>query len=135
MGENLKESLRWFRQAEKDLKAAKNSLQSADYEWACFQAQQAAEKALKSILYAKGFRKILTHSVFELIKEVSRFEGGFDEFKHGAKVLDSVYITTRYPNGIACDLVPYEYYEKEDAEECIRYAELILEGVKEFIGK
>jgi HEPN domain-containing protein len=54
MGENLKESLRWFKQAEKDLKAAKNSLQSADYEWACFQAQQAAEKALKSILYAKG---------------------------------------------------------------------------------
>ena len=28
-----------------------------------------------------------------------------------------------------------EYYEKEDAEECIMYAELILERVKEFIGK
>ena len=135
MGENIKESLRWFKQAEKDLKAAKNSLQSADYEWACFQAQQAAEKALKSILYAKGFRKILTHSVFELIKEVSRYEGGFKEFKHGAKVLDSAYIPTRYPNGIAGDLVPFEYYEKEDAEECITYAGSILERVKEFIGK
>ena len=135
MGENTKESLRWFKQAEKDLKAAKNSLQSADYEWACFQAQQAAEKALKSILYAKGFRKILTHSVFELIKEVSRFGEGFEEFKHGAKVLDSTYIPTRYPNGIAGDLVPFEYYEKEDAEECITYAGSILEKVKEFIGK
>lgn len=40
MGANLKESLRPFKQAEKDLKAAKNGLQSA-------------EKALKSILYAK----------------------------------------------------------------------------------
>ncbi|KAF5425196.1 HEPN domain-containing protein [Candidatus Methanomarinus sp.] len=135
MSENLKESLRWFKQAEKDLKAAKNSLLSADYEWACFQAQQAAEKALKSILYAQRFRKILTHSVFELIKEVSRFEGGFKELKHGAKVLDSVYITTRYPNGIAGDLVPFEYYEKEDVEECIMYAGSISERVKEFIGK
>ena len=49
--------------------------------------------------------------VFELMKEVSRFEGGFKEFKRGAKVLDSVYIPTRYPNGIAGDLVPYEHYE------------------------
>ena len=55
MGDNLKESMRWVRQAEKDLKASKNSLKSGDYEWACFQAQQAAEKALKSILYARGF--------------------------------------------------------------------------------
>jgi len=52
MGDNLKESMRWSRQAEKDLKASKNSLKSGDYEWACFQAQQAAEKALKSILYS-----------------------------------------------------------------------------------
>jgi len=135
MSENPKESKRWFKQADKDLKASKNSLNSEDYEWACFQAQQSAEKALKSILYAKGFRKILTHSVFELIKEVSRFGERFEECKHGAKVLDSAYILTRYPNGIAGDLVPFEYYEKEDAEECIMYAELILERVKEFIGK
>lgn len=100
-----------------------------------FQAQQAADKALKSILYAKGFRKILTHLVFELIKEVSRFGERFEEYKHGAKVLDSAYISTQYPNGIAGDLVPFEYYEKEDAEECIMCAELILERVKEFIGK
>ncbi|MEA3325366.1 MAG: HEPN domain-containing protein [Euryarchaeota archaeon] len=106
MSENPKESERWFKQADKDLKASKNSLDSEDYEWACFQDQQAAEKALKSILYAKGFRKILTHSVFELIKEVSGFGGRFKECTHGAKVLDSAYIPTRYPNGIAGDLVP-----------------------------
>ena len=106
MGDNLKESMRGSRQAEKDLKASKNSLKSGDYEWACFQAQQAAEKALKSILYVRGFRKILTHSVFELIKEVGKFETGFEEFKRAAKVPDSAYIPTRYPNGIAGDLIP-----------------------------
>ena len=69
MSKNLKEALRWLKQAEKDLISAKNSLDSGDYEWACFQSQQSAEKALKSFLYLKGFRKILTHSIFELIKK------------------------------------------------------------------
>ncbi|MFA5002471.1 MAG: HEPN domain-containing protein [Methanolinea sp.] len=50
-------------QAECDLAAAQVSMQGARYEWACFQAQQAAEKAIKSLLYAEGYRKILTHSV------------------------------------------------------------------------
>ena len=36
---------------------------------------------------------------------MSRYEGGFEEFKQGAKVLDSTYIPTLYPNGIAGDLV------------------------------
>ena len=106
MGDNLKESMRWFKQAEKDLKASKNSLKSNNDEWARFQAQQSAEKDLKSILYGRGFRKILTHSVFELMMEVGKFKVGFEEFKRAAKILDSGYILTKYPNGIAGDLSP-----------------------------
>jgi len=45
MNANLKEALRWIRQADKDLSGAKNSLKAGDYEWSCFQAQQSAEKA------------------------------------------------------------------------------------------
>ena len=135
MNENLRESIRWIKQAEKDLSSAKNSLSAGDYEWACFQSQQSAEKALKSFLYWKGYRKILTHSIFELIKETGNLEIGFKRFKKKAKVLDSVYISSRYPNGIAGDLAPFEYYEKEDAEECIKYAGLILKEVKKFIKR
>ena len=54
MSGNLNEALRWLKQAEKDLTSA--------------------EKALKSFLYLKGFRKILTHSIFELIKEIGDLE-------------------------------------------------------------
>jgi HEPN domain-containing protein len=135
MNGNLKEALRWIRQADKDLSSAKNSLKAGDYEWSCFQAQQSAEKALKSFLYGKGFRKILTHSVFELIRETGDLENGFKRFKREAKFLDSVYISSRHPNGIAGDLTPFEYYEREDAEECLNYAELILKEVKKFIKK
>lgn len=36
MSENPKESKRWFKQVDKDLKSSKNSLDSGDYEWAFF---------------------------------------------------------------------------------------------------
>lgn len=39
-------------QAEADLRAADHSMAGGSYEWACFQAQQAGEKALKAYLYA-----------------------------------------------------------------------------------
>ncbi|HUX99148.1 MAG TPA: HEPN domain-containing protein [Candidatus Deferrimicrobium sp.] len=56
MNNNENEFLRWFSQAKFDLEAAKVSLNAGNYEWACFQAQQAGEKALKSYLYLHGKR-------------------------------------------------------------------------------
>lgn len=40
----------WLKQAYSDLQAAEDSAGSDHHEWACFQAQQAAEKALKALL-------------------------------------------------------------------------------------
>lgn len=133
MSGNQHEARRWLKQAEKDLRSARNSLGTGDYEWACFQSQQSAEKAVKALLYLRGYRKILTHSIFELVKEVGSSEREFGQLTRQAKVLDSVYISSRYPNGIAGDLVPGEYYEQEDAEECISYAGSILDAVKKHI--
>ncbi len=52
----------WFRQAEADLAHARNALAAGDYEWSCFAAQQAAEKATKAVFlhhiptrYPNGF--------------------------------------------------------------------------------
>ncbi|MGB9919697.1 MAG: HEPN domain-containing protein [Moorellales bacterium] len=42
-------SLDWMRQAEADLRHAKNSLDAGDHDWACFAAHQAAEKAVKAV--------------------------------------------------------------------------------------
>ena len=39
----------WLRQAEADLRHARNSLEDGDYEWGCFASHQAAEKALKAV--------------------------------------------------------------------------------------
>jgi HEPN domain-containing protein len=41
-------------QAEGDLEHAKHDLQGGFYDWACFSAQQAAEKAVKAVLQGMG---------------------------------------------------------------------------------
>lgn len=45
------EARRWLKQAFADRGAAEASLASGHFEWACFQAQQAAEKALKALWF------------------------------------------------------------------------------------
>ena len=37
----------WMKQAAADYRHAENALASRDFEWSCFAAQQAAEKALE----------------------------------------------------------------------------------------
>jgi HEPN domain-containing protein len=130
---NTDEAVRWFRQAEHDIATARATTVAGSYDWACFQAQQGAEKALKALLYGKGYRKILTHSVYELLIEVGRAGYDLGYLHAGGKRLDQVYISARYPNGITGTLIPGEYYGKEDAEECLRSAGSILDAVRDYI--
>jgi HEPN domain-containing protein len=38
----------WFRQAKRDLVHARHAAEDGEYEWACFAAQQSAEKGVKA---------------------------------------------------------------------------------------
>jgi HEPN domain-containing protein len=133
MNNNENEFSRWFSQAKFDLEAAKASLKAESYEWACFQAQQAGEKALKSYLYLHGKRLIITHSIHRLIQEAIKLEAQFQTIKN-TKELDLYYIPTRYPNGLP-DETPHEFYQKEDAELCVDYAEKILSLIEKLTEK
>lgn len=121
---------KWIRQAEADLKAARDSFEAGNYEWCCFQSQQSGEKALKAYLYEKGFTSIMTHSLKELIMECARHNEAFALISEDARTLDMFYIPTRYPNGLAGDLAPADFYEKGDGEKCLHSAESILRIVK-----
>ena len=44
----------WLRQADADLRLAGHARDGAAHDWACFAAQQAAEKALKAVLMSRG---------------------------------------------------------------------------------
>jgi len=128
------EEQRWLRQAEKDLESARDSSKAKHYEWACFQSQQAAEKALKAFLYSKGLRAILTHSIRDLVLDCSKYEKDFSNLLSEGKTLDSYYIPTRYPNSLVGNEIPAQYYSEEDASQCINYAELILRTAKKFMS-
>ncbi|GBE35113.1 HEPN domain protein [bacterium BMS3Bbin06] len=126
-------TIKWLKQAEADLKAAKDSFNDGNYEWSCFQSQQSGEKALKACLYEKGYTSIITHSLKELSRECSKLDTSFNMVFTDSRNLDMFYIPTRYPNGLGGDLAPTEFYETEDAEKCISSAESILNAAKSFL--
>jgi HEPN domain-containing protein len=116
----------WLRQAAADLEHAQTSLEQGDFEWSCFAAQQAAEKAIKAVFYHLHGDP-WGHSLLALL------EGLVDpvrasvtpELLDSARALDKQYILTRYPNGFAQG-APTDYYTRRDAEESIGHAESIL---------
>jgi HEPN domain-containing protein len=123
----------WLRQADKDLKHAKNALEDGDYEWSCFASQQAAEKALKALYQALGGEAI-GHSILKMLKNLPKeIRPDKKLFKKGAD-LDKFYIPTRYPNGFDWG-APMDYFQKEDAEKAIADAKDIINYAKSKISK
>ena len=115
----------WFRQAEADLQHARHSLADGDHEWACFAAQQAAEKAAKAAHEALG-QEAWGHVVTELLEALRPHEPGVDEaLLDRARALDKLYIPTRYPNGLAGG-APADFYTRAEAERAIADAEAVV---------
>ena len=117
----------WFRQAEADLEHAEASAREGDYEWSCFAAQQAAEKAMKALYYSLHGDP-WGHSLLALIRGLPAAVAGRlpEGILDSAKALDKNYIQTRYPNGFDAG-APTDYYTEKDATESIAHAKCILE--------
>ena len=121
------EARRWLDQAAADLRAAEHSTRAGSHEWACFQAQQAAEKALKALWFANGFEP-WGHSVLKLIEDypdASVRLARLESLSSSAKALDKLYIPTRYPNGLP-DLSPFEVYTEIEAQVAIAAARSVV---------
>lgn len=115
----------WLKQAKRDLESAKNQREDGFFEWACFIAQQAAEKAVKAV-YQKLGAEAWGHSILDLLNGLrEKLEVLEDLFDKGRRI-DKFYIPARYPNGWATGS-PSEYITKEDAENAISDSEAILQ--------
>ena len=114
----------WLKQAERDLQTARLNLEGGSYEWACFIAQQAAEKAVKA-LCEKHRVMTRSHQLTRLLEVVKNLEAVPDDLHEKGAVLDRFYIPTRYPNGFGSG-APMEYFFRRDAEEAISYAGAII---------
>ena len=115
----------WLRQALRDLDHAEKSLEMGDYEWACFAAQQAAEKAVKALYQALGI-EVWGHAVSRLLASLPAEHKPPSELIEAAKELDRHYLSTRYPN-LHPEGAPMDYYSRVDAERAISHAKKIIE--------
>jgi HEPN domain-containing protein len=115
----------WLRQAEADLRHARNARSTRGYEWSCFAAQQAAEKAVKAVIYRLG-GEAWGHSVTILAGELAERADVPEPVLDAARRLDKHYIPTRYPNGFDRG-APTDYYTDAEAAAAIDDAASILE--------
>jgi HEPN domain-containing protein len=123
----------WFRQAEADLRHARHALEDEDYEWSCFAAHQAAEKALKALFQRLGMEAwghTLTALIGNLPQDAVPLSETLVDF---ARMLDKHYIPTRYPNGFASG-APTDFYTQQEAQAAIHYSEEIVEFCRSQIG-
>lgn len=91
---------RWLDAAVDDLRHARHSEEGGFHAHACFSSQQAAEKAVKAIHYARGARAVMGHSVRNLIERLDPRIPELDALLDDARELDLAYIPARYPNGL-----------------------------------
>ncbi len=126
------EAQRWLRQARYDLDLARYNATGEFHAAACFQAQQAAEKALKAFLYGREERMVLGHSVAELCDRCQSYQPEFGALKAKLARLDRFYIPTRYPNALPGG-IPAEMYDQSDAKEAITWASEALEAVERYL--
>lgn len=125
-GARVKEAERWLGQAERDLSAARNSARDGFHEWACFQAQQAGEKAAKAVLLFLGMTGRSSHSVLELLETAVEDRPELASLHAAAKLLDDQYLASRYPDATPGTKTPGARYQPEDSQTCITASESIL---------
>jgi HEPN domain-containing protein len=114
----MERSRDWLAQAERDLEQARASREDGRHEWACFAAQQAAEKAVKALHLHLG-QEAWGHVVARLLRELPlAVEPSLID---KARVLDNFYVGTRYPNGHP-EGPPFEHYGEIQSREAIGYA-------------
>ncbi len=114
----------WLAQGRRDLDLARHAAAGGFHEWACFAAQQAAEKAVKALVAALG-GEARGHAIVAMAMLIPDPPGFPAELLDRARQLDRHYIPTRYPNGFDQG-APKDYFTPGDAEEALAHADRIL---------
>lgn len=127
------EADRWLDQARNDLAFARYALEGSFFHQACFNAQQAAEKALKALHYAQGARTVLGHSVVGPLARLATPAPELEALRDAAAELDLYYIPSRYPNGLV-EGTPHAAFTRSQAERGLAAARSILAAVESRLG-
>ncbi len=118
----------WLSQAGRDLDQAEDSRKAGRHEWACFAAQQGAEKAVKALHLYLG-QEAWGHVIAKLLSELPETVPVPKELIEKGRILDNFYIPARYPNSHP-EGAPFEHYGPLHSNEAISYASEIIEFVR-----
>ncbi len=123
-----KKFLDWLKQANADLKTAKDLLKAKNYYASVNFSQQAAEKGLKAVFIL--LKNELPPRIHDLV-ELGRSTGASSEVMSQAEKLTPSFFTVRYPD--AAPEIPVKYYTEEKAKAHLKEARLILKWSKKKI--
>jgi HEPN domain-containing protein len=117
----------WLNRARSNLALAQMHLPEAYLEDLCFQAQQAAEKAIKALLIKQGVVFPYVHDLARLLTILEEAGEPIPETIRNAEALTRYAVMTRYP-GLAEPVTEAQY------EEAIATAEEVIQWVANRIG-
>ena len=119
----------WLRRARSNLARARSLADVSDvvYEDPCFDAQQAAEKALKAVLVHRKVDFPKTHALADLLTLVAKAGVSVPPEIEEATSLTPYAVETRYP-GL------WEDVTAQDHMEAVRIAERVLRWAEALIG-
>ncbi len=127
---NLETANTWLKRAKSNMARAKAGRVSSDilYEDLCFDAQQAVEKALKSLCVIHEIVFPKTHDIAYLIELLEKKNVIVPEDVQNAKTLTGYAVETRYPGD-------YEPVDEDDYFKAIEIADKVLRWVKKEMDK
>jgi HEPN domain-containing protein len=132
---NMERSADWMAQAKRDLEHARHDIESGYFEWACFSAQQSAEKAIKAVFQKLGV-ETWGHSVADLLSELATSYEIPERLRAAGLSLDKAYIPSRYPDAHPSGSPGSRYIKAEaegmtdDASQIVRFCEGVLSSLQ-----
>ena len=118
----------WLNRARSNLLLAKSEKQGVYLEDLCFDAQQAAEKAVKALLIHQGVDYPYVHDLAQLLTLVHQGGQEVPESVKQAAKLTRYAMVTRYPGAL-------EPVIQEEYKEAVAIAEEVVRWVGEIVGR
>lgn len=119
----------WLEEAESDLATAEILFSSKRYSACSFHAQQAAEKAMKALLFSLR-QSAYGQSVWDLyLRAAGILKVEDPQVETAAKGLDFHYISARYPDALPSGS-PSRFYDETIAKEALKWAAIVMSFVR-----
>ena len=122
----------WLHQAQADLAQAQLSADAGHHEWACFASHQAVEKALKALHLQQGQQSWghgLGRSFRDLPSDLAdRLAKAVDDLEDRLRVLDALYIPTRYPDSLP-EGAPTDHFGRLQSSDALNHARALVDAI------